>query len=169
MYHYGGSTGPGRAARVRSVRWRGVQARAGAFIIRRILMKQQNPIENQCVGGKCHRPLYICHYVLPFSTSNSWNFWENPRKMNLKNVLMRVCKYQRRMGIPVVTSLPPRLILGTVSAYFGPFRRVDFEKINFSFISHLGVKPIAIFEIFVKKSFRMSWMSFSAWLVSGAV
>ena len=48
--------------------------------------------------------------------------------MNLKNVLMRVCKYQRRMGIPVVTSL--RLGYSrTVSAYFGPFRRVDFEKL----------------------------------------
>ena len=36
--------------------WR---AGAAARIFHRILMKQQNPIENQYVGGKCHRPLYI--------------------------------------------------------------------------------------------------------------
>ena len=58
------------AARVHSVNGE-VCRRVQVHLIHRILMKQQNPIENQCVGGKCHRPLYICHYVLPFSTSNS--------------------------------------------------------------------------------------------------
>ena len=50
MYHYGGSTGPGPAARVRSVDGE-VCRRERVDLIRRILMKQQNPIENQCVGA----------------------------------------------------------------------------------------------------------------------
>ena len=75
--------------------------------------------------------------------------------MNLTNVLMRVCKYQRRMGIPVVKSLPPRLILGPsrlISARFGEL----ILKNLFQLYQPFGGKTIAIFEIFVKKSFRMS-------------
>ena len=50
----------GAAARVHSVNGEVYrQGQVHLHVFHQILMKQQNPIENQYVGGKCHRPLYI--------------------------------------------------------------------------------------------------------------
>ena len=59
LYRFGCLAGRGGSP-CAQCQWRGYRrGRVHVHVFHRILMKQQNPIENQYVGGKCHRPLYI--------------------------------------------------------------------------------------------------------------